>query len=117
MADGPSAKFTRAVLKYEFEDMVPADSVSNLSGLNKNFEIFDKPNETSYFVQYMNCLAPVEPAFCPMVYAPNGEAAAVAYQGNDYRTMCFGFPLESIKDAAVRRHIFAGALNFLLCQP
>lgn len=117
MADGPSANFTRAVLKYEFEDMVPADSVSNLSGLNKNFEIYDKPNETSYFVQYMNCLAPVEPAFCPMVYAPNGEAAAVAYQGNDYRTMCFGFPLESIKDAAVRRHIFAGALNFLLCQP
>ncbi|MCR5820471.1 MAG: hypothetical protein K6F94_05960 [Bacteroidaceae bacterium] len=114
MADEPSSNFTRSVLKYVYENTLSADSVSNLSGLNKNFEIFDKPNETSYFVQYMNCLAPVAPAFCPMVFAPKGEAAAVAYQGSDYRTMCFGFPLESIKEASVRRYIFAGILNFLL---
>ena len=70
--------------------------------------------EKEYGTPFADCLAPVSPAFCTMVYAPTQESAAVAYQGEDYRSLAFGFPLETIPDANTRLRLWQGILAFLL---
>ena len=49
-----------------------------------------------------------------MVYSPGGESAAVAYQGNNYRSFVMGFPLESISNTEKRVGILRGVLQFLI---
>jgi hypothetical protein len=41
------------------------------------------------------------------------HAAAVAYQGSDYRTFVMGFPFESIREETSRNVIMASILRFL----
>jgi hypothetical protein len=48
-----------------------------------------------------------------MQYA-DGQDAAVAYKGKDYRSFVMGFPFECIKDEQKQRSIMRGILNFLL---
>lgn len=105
--------FTRQILKYEYAGALPADSLQGITGLNMSFDIYDTMNERSYCVSQVDCLAPTSEAFCPMVYGPRGESAAVAYQGNDYRTFVMGFPLESVRDRQTRVSLLQGILQFL----
>ena len=49
-----------------------------------------------------------------MTYAPTNQSAAVAYQGNDYRAVTLGFPIEAVDDRATRQRLWAALLNFLL---
>ena len=44
----------------------------------------------------------------------NGTSAAVAYQGQDYRTFTMGFPFECIGDSKMRNKLMYGILKFLL---
>ena len=106
--------FTRSVLKYEFGGALPSDSIGAIAGLGTQFDIYRHFNEQSYTVPAVDCLAPMQPAFCSMVYANTGQSAAVAYQGTDYRCMTLGFPIESVNDREQRRLIWAGMLQFLL---
>jgi hypothetical protein len=48
-----------------------------------------------------------------MVYGPTGHSAAVAYDGQDYRAMTLGFPLESITDTTLRRRLLTNIISFL----
>ena len=48
-----------------------------------------------------------------MTYANGNQSAAVAYQGNDYRTFVMAFPFESIREEADRTAIMASVLQFL----
>lgn len=105
---------TRTLLKYEYGGTLCADSIQGLSGMNLTPNIRRGYCEREYGTPYADCLAPVAPAFCAMVYGPSQECAAVAYQGNDYRAMTFGFPLETISDAAIRVQLWQGILSFLL---
>lgn len=114
MTDDDSRVFTRSILKYEYAGALPADSIENLTSWDSSFTIFLRPNETSYCLSAADKLAPIEPGFCPVVFAPSGLSAAVAYQGNDYRTMSLGFPLESIEEPEQRAHMMQSILNFLL---
>ena len=116
MTDDVSRVFTRSVLKYEYAGALLPDSISNLTSWDDNFTIHQQPNETSYTVPAADMLAPISPGFCSVVYSPGGQSAAVAYSGTDYRTMCLGFPLESITDRNSRIHLMNGILNFLLLR-
>ena len=53
------------------------------------------------------------PAACVMQYA-DGASAAVGYDGNDYKTLVMGFPIESICEGGIRANIMRGILAFLL---
>ena len=108
--------FTHSLFKYDYGGSLSADSLCNIAGMSQNFDIYRVPNERSYQVPSVDCLVPVAPAFCTMVYGPQGQSAAVAYAGQDYRTLSFGFPLESVSDPDVRRQLWEGILPFLLPQ-
>ena len=82
--------------------------------MNTELTVFGRMNEIGYPVPRMDIISPVEGAFPTMAYRPVGQSAAVAYQGNDYHSLAFGFPLESITDVQVRRSIFYAAAQFLL---
>ena len=106
--------FTRSLLKYEYAGALDADSITNISGMGASFDIYRKLNEQSYCVPAVDCLAAVNGGFCSMVYTPSGESAAVAYQGQDYRSFTMGFPFESITNREVRLALLQGILQFLL---
>ena len=106
--------FTRSVLKYEYAGALDGDSIQGISGLNLNFDIFRSLNEQNYCVPAVDCLVPIGNGFCPMVYSPSGQSAAVAYQGSDYHSFVMGFPLESIADSNSRIGILRGILQFLI---
>ena len=108
--------FTRSVLKYEYNGALASSNFNAITGMAQTFDICRTPDENTCFVPAVDCLVPVSPAFCTMVYAPEELSAAVAYQGADYRALTFGFPLESILDAGVRNSLWTGILQFLLPQ-
>ena len=58
-------------------------------------------------------LSPTSLASCVMKYS-NGQSAAVAYSGRDYRCLTVGFPLECITDRRSRDAIMRGILNYLV---
>ena len=106
--------FTRSVLKYEYAGTLPTDSLQGITGLNMSFDISRTMNEKRYCVSSVDCLLPMTEAFCPMVYGPEGQSAAVAYKGNDYRSFVMGFPFEAITDEATRAALLQGILQFLV---
>jgi len=105
---------TRTLFKYEYAGTLCADSIQGIRGMRLTPDIRRGFCEKEYGTPFADCLAPVSPAFCTMVYAPTQESAAVAYQGEDYRSLAFGFPLETIADANTRLRLWKGILAFLL---
>ena len=105
---------TRSLLKYEYAGALVADSIAGITSNDGTFDIYRKLNEVSYCVPAVDCLSPTQGAFCSMVYAPSGQSAAVAYDGQDYRAVTLGFPFESITDDEIRRRILMNIINFLI---
>ncbi|MCR4993936.1 MAG: hypothetical protein K6A32_00930 [Bacteroidales bacterium] len=114
LGDKESRLFAHSVLKYDYIQTLQTDSLLSLTGLNTSFEIHRVFNEKSYRVAHVDCLLPVDGAFCPMIYNPTGQSAAVAYKGADYSTISLGFPFESITDADTRVNLLRGILQFLM---
>ena len=107
-------KFTADIFKYQLTGVQPNDSITFVSGMNTELTVYGRMNEVRYPVPRMDVISPVGGAFPTMAYRPAGVSAAVAYQGADYHSLAFGFPLESITDVEVRRSIFYAATQFLL---
>lgn len=105
---------TRSLLKYEYGGALISDSINGITSHDGSFDIFRHLNEESYCVPAVDCLAPTAEGFCPMVYGPIGQSAAVAYDGQDYRAMTLGFPLESIMDSGMRRRVLSSIIAFLI---
>lgn len=107
-------EFTRNVLKYSFGNSLQAAEANiSIQGLGRAFSIPRLPNEEAYAVTAPDCIAPVAPAFPVMTFANGNQPAAIAYQGNDYRTFVMSFPFESIREEADRTAIMASVLQFL----
>ncbi len=107
-------RFTADIFKYHLTGVQPNDSITTISGMNTELTVFKQMNETCYPIPRMDIISPLEGAFPTMAYRPVGLSAAVAYQGNDYHSIAFGFPLECITDPQVRRSIFYASTQFLL---
>ena len=101
-------------LKYRYVSSIPTDSICAVTGLNTSASIFCNPSEVNYWVRSTDVLEGVNGAFSTMVYTKDNHSAAVAYPGPGYRVLAFGFPLECIKEDAVRRDILGIAIDFLL---
>lgn len=115
MASDEERRFTENILKYKYVASLSADSIpTTVSGNNISFGIYDSPNEKNYWVRSTDVIEGTDSAFSTMLYGKNGASASVAYDGEDYRTMSFGFPLDCITDSVKRRKIVTSAVLFLL---
>lgn len=84
-----------------------------INGMGTSFNIYRLPNEEHYATQSPDVVLPVSPAYCALLY-PDGQSAAVAYAGKDYRCFTMGFPFECIVSRDVQSRIMKGILHFLL---
>lgn len=88
-----------------------------VKGLGTVFDFYHQMNEEHYAAVSADVISPTtEKAFSAMCYA-DGQSAAVAYQGDDYRTLTIGFPFECIKSEETRCSIMRGILQFLIQKP
>ena len=109
--------------------------------MGTEFNIISQPNPYIYTTARVNAIHPTEGAFTTLLFnetyttyltdETNGgtdtevqipqvsikqTSGAVAYQGNDYRCITFGFPLELIENTEIRRAIFNASLQFLCIE-
>jgi hypothetical protein len=89
--------------------------IGNEMGMGMKFDFYNHHCEEHYAATRTDILQPASPAYCALQYA-DGNSAAVAYQGQDYRTFCMGFPIECIKDNKTRNSIVRGIMQFLLSK-
>ena len=102
-------------MKYEGVGTVRADSIPySIGGNNISFSIFDSPSEQNYWVRSVDILSPVLGSYCTMLHVKNSASVAIAYQGEDYNVMAFGFPIECIRETEKRRAIITSAVPFLI---
>lgn len=110
-------QFTEQILHYKHTDCVRGDSVPTaVYGNNVNFTLHTIPNEQSYWVRSMDVIEPIGTAFSTMLYEKTSNSAAIAYKGNDYHVMAFGFPLCCITDPETRRKVISSSVQFLLSK-
>lgn len=106
---------TRSLLKYEGVESLHTDSTLGITGLGQtSMQISTDFNEQQYRVASVDCLAPVDGSFCAAVYSSDDRSAVVAYDGKDFKTLTFGFPIESIKEDEVRLQLWLSILSFLV---
>lgn len=100
------------VLKCQYQ---PTDSVAqgDVNGLGMTLPLYRSLNHKHYAVQHPETLSPTTAAFCAMQYA-DGQSAAVAYDGADYKAYTAAFPLECISDQDKLRRTMAGILAFVM---
>ena len=116
---GADVQFLRDVLKCQSVGIIRGGS-GQVSGLGLQFDYFSRLNEQHYAATQADILMPTDAAspaaFPAMVYADQQTAAAVAYQGQDYRAFTMGFPFECIRDRQLQATLMRGILGFLLAN-
>ena len=84
-----------------------------VNGMGTEIPYYSTLNEEHYAATSTDILRPAGTAFSAMQYT-DGQDAAVAYKGGDYRSFTMGFPFECIKTEQKQGSIMRGILNFLL---
>ena len=112
MAQADEQLFLRNVLKCQAAGTT-REPTGTVSGLGTTFNIYRQLNEYHYAATHTDVLQPTDGAFSAMAYA-DGNAAATAYRGGDFRVFTMGFPFECIQQTSVRLSLMQGILNYLL---
>lgn len=134
--------FAEHTLKYRYVDNVHTDSME-VAGMGTKFNLVSYLNPNIYTTARVNAIQPAEGAFATLlmnesnttttaerIVAEDGSEVvtqvartsvrqlpgAVAYQGNDYHCITFGFPLEMIEDRETRRAIINASYQFLCAR-
>lgn len=105
-------QFVSETLKCTYGGQYRAEN-NQVNGLGTVIPYYNMLNEEHYAATSADILRPAAPAFTVMQYA-DGQDAAVAYKGKDYRSFTMGFPFECIMDEQKQGAIMRGILNFLL---
>ena len=105
-------QFVSETLKCTYGGQYRAEN-NQVNGLGTVIPYYNMLNEEHYAATSADILRPAAPAFTVMQYA-DGQDAAVAYKGKDYRSFTMGFPFECIMDEQKQGSIMRGILNFLL---
>ncbi len=113
MTERSEQNFLAQVLKVRYGGSDRENHNPSITGLNCQFDIYRTLNEEHYAAIAPDILQAMSPAFCAMLYSDR-YSAAVAYQGNDYRSFTMGFPFECITSDHQRNQLMKGILNFLL---
>lgn len=113
--------FAREVLHYEYLTG-HATRLGRVRGFSPEIPIgschFNQAyGLATYAVESPDAIGAVgQGAFSMARYAENNRSAAVAYEGERYRSVVFGFPIESITSDNERNTLMKGVLNFLIEQ-
>ena len=91
-----------------------ADSTSMLTGMNTQIPIYYMPNEERYSVRRLSVLLPTNGAFASVSSTIVPRPLSVAFEGEKYRSLTYGFPLECICNTGVRQAVMRASLEFLL---
>lgn len=115
MKTGREKKMLAEILKCQSAQ--PYRAVNDtVTGLGTFFDFYHQLNEEHYAAVSTDVIRPVGKAFSAMCYA-DGQSAAVAYPGDDYRALTVGFPFECIKNEEKRNALMRGILQFLVNKP
>ncbi len=113
MTQENDASWLSRYLKASSGGSIKTDTLSGVSGLGMQFDFIRTLNPDHYAATRTDVLHPEGGAICAMQYS-DGQSAAVAYSGNDYKTFVMGFPFECITDASSRNKLMQGILNYIL---
>ncbi len=112
--------FALRTLKYTHMDRVRTDSMK-VSGMGTELTLLSYLNTQMYTTTRVNALQPAEGAFATLLMNEYNSLGiqrqlpgAVAYQGNDYRCITYGFPLEMIENRETRKAIINASYQFLV---
>ncbi len=89
------------------------NNTNQLVGMGTSMLYYKHLNEDHYAATSSDILLPVGKAFTAIQYA-DGNSAAVAYKGKDYRLFAMGVPFECIQGKQKQQAIMQGILTFLL---
>lgn len=104
-----SERFIREILGIRL-----INSHGTSSGKIENFEFSDSLNPEIYCVENVDAIAPSDKdGKIFMRYPVNNSPAAVSYATEQYRAVCIGVPLETIKSESDRRRIVKESLQEL----
>ncbi len=103
--------FLSNVLKCSFGGSTTS-TTGNVTGMGTAFSYWSQLCEQHYAATSTDIMLPSKPAFAALKY-DDGQTAAVAYNGTDYKAFTMGFPFECIKDKQKRVAIMQGIINFL----
>ncbi len=104
VTDSSDIKFAADVLKFKWmTNFATKDgrvaAVNNQYGFNGEFSFYATLNDKKYLCESPDAFVPIgENAFTIMRYPQTSISAAVAYAGNDYKIVSFGFPIETLKE-------------------
>lgn len=113
--------FAREVLHYEYDDGKAA-SRGRIRAFSPevpigNLRFCQELGQAIYAAESPDALSPAgEQAFPIACYAENNRTAAIAYRGDEYRTVIFGFPIECIESEAERHRLMDAVLQFFNAQ-
>jgi hypothetical protein len=112
MQSDDERQFLANVLKCQYAGNY-TDANNTVTGLGTAIQYWNRLNATHYAAVSTDVIMPVGSGFIVMQYA-DGQDAAIAYKGNDYRSITMGFPFECITDAKKRSSIMRGIINYLI---
>lgn len=118
-----SQSFAKSVLGYKFNTnygshngsvrMTPGGALK-WTDLNGYKFIYNAPNPEFYHVAHPDGILPASKSATTIArYADTGAPAGVAFKGRNYRTVCFGFPLETLKKKEDLNSIIRASLAFI----
>ncbi len=93
-------KFAKEVLGYQWvrNNAGRRGKVISLERPNEGYEYYNEVNPVSYCVEAPDAIDPVENGKTFLIHSGTGLSAGVLYQGaSGYRTVCIGFPIETLK--------------------
>lgn len=98
----PAKEFAQNILKYRWMSnnasaQGTVKSIQNPLGIpsGRGYSFNTRPNEKCYAVESADAIVPVgENAFSIFRYSENNISAGVAYDGENYKTVVLGFPIE-----------------------
>ncbi|MDD2595367.1 MAG: xanthan lyase [Bacteroidales bacterium] len=122
----PSMSFASNILKYRWMTNyasktgeikavqnplgIPASSTVNV---NELYRFNTKPNTERYAVETPDALVPTDPkAYTVYRYNDNNISAGVVYDGDVYKAVSLGFPIEALESQAQIDKIIYDILNF-----
>lgn len=115
-------KFAREVLGYRlvngFAGRNGSVNLVKSSRMNvengKPWDFYNSINSTSYCVENPDGIAPASTknASTFMRYSDTGHPAGICHEGKGYRTVCLGFPIETLKEEKDIESIIALTLQF-----
>ncbi|MCQ2213187.1 MAG: xanthan lyase [Bacteroidaceae bacterium] len=88
-------------------------SITGINGCGTSFSIYREMNQYSYSVPRPSVL-PGDDTHFPILTYSDGQSAAIAHDGQDYKSIEAGFPFEAITDRTKADALMKAFISFLL---